>query len=168
MPISWIDYGIINDIDSTKGDIILCFEAAAFGSARAAGYATAALGTATTFCLAGTAICLVGVACKATAALRYHYTATVLGLAGLFIMLELLLLGLGVFAMLELLLSSTESSLLEEVISAMLLELELKLELESGSAFTGSEQATIKKLAKKPNKYKYLINTPLVIKDYNR
>ena len=66
MPISWIDYGIINDIDSTKGDIILCFEAAAFGSARAAGYATAALGTATaTFCLAGTAICLVGVACKA-------------------------------------------------------------------------------------------------------
>jgi len=157
MPISWIDYGIINDIDSTKGDIILCFEAAAaFGSARAAGYATAALGTATTFCLAGTAICLVGVACKATAALRYHYTATVLGLAGLFIMLELLLLGLGVFAMLELLLPSTESSLLEEVISAMLLEL---LELESGSAFTGSEQATIKKLAKKPNKYKYLINT---------
>src|SRR5690554_4578562 len=87
---------------------------------------------------------------------------------GLFIMLELLLLGLGVFAMLELLLPSTESSLLEEVISAMLLELELKLELESGSAFTGSEQATIKKLAKKPNKYKYLINTPLVIKDYNR
>jgi hypothetical protein len=83
-------------------------------------------------------------------------------------MLELLLLGLGVFAMLELLLPSTESSLLEEVISAMLLELELKLELESGSAFTGSEQATIKKLAKKPNKYKYLINTPLVIKDYNR
>src|SRR5690554_7569944 len=78
---------------------------------------------------------------------------------GLFIMLELLLLGLGVFAMLELLLPSTESSLLEEVISAMLLELELKLELESGSAFTGSEQATIKKLAKKPNKYKYLINT---------
>src|SRR5690554_426934 len=85
---------------------------------------------------------------------------------GLFIMLELLLLGLGVLAMLELLLPSTESSLLEEVISAMLLE--LKLELESGSAFTGSEQATIKKLAKKPNKYKYLINTPLVIKDYNR
>src|SRR5690554_1525845 len=85
---------------------------------------------------------------------------------GLFIMLELLLLGLGMFAMLELLLPSTESSLLEEVISAMLLE--LKLELESGSAFTGSEQATIKKLAKKPNKYKYLINTPLVIKDYNR
>src|SRR5690554_1198238 len=85
---------------------------------------------------------------------------------GLFIMLELLLLGLGVFAMLELLLPSTESSLLEEMISAMLLE--LKLELESGSAFTGSEQATIKKLAKKPNKYKYLINTPLVIKDYNR
>src|SRR5690554_2773969 len=85
MPISWIDYGIINDIDSTKGDIILCFEAGtAFGSARAAGYATAALGTATaTFCLAGTAICLVGVACKAGAALQCHYTATAFGLAGI-------------------------------------------------------------------------------------
>src|SRR5690554_4094780 len=138
MPISWIDYGIINDIDSTKGDIILCFEAAAFGSARAAGYATAALGTATaTFCLAGTAICLVGVACKAGAALQCHYTATAFGLAGI-------------------------------IYNARAATPWIGGVCNAGTAFTGSEQATIKKLAKKPNKYKYLINTPLVIKDYNR